>query len=228
MTINESYGPASNTGSNTWPWPPEIPPRFPPTPPSQPTPTPVPILPTWEEPDSTWADRVLIDRLLEQRIIMVSGSLDGTVANRVTAKLLLLDRRDQSPIELHLSVDQAQLGASIALADTIDLVGAPVHAVVRGQLVGPAVAVLCAAQQRAAHRHALFRLQLPREATSGSATADELAARAAQYEREVALVIDRVASATGREERLVYGDFQEGRVFTADEALEYGLVTRLL
>jgi ATP-dependent Clp protease, protease subunit len=223
-----SMGTASDTASSTWPWPPEVPPHWPPTPPRQPTPAPAPILPTWEEPDPAWTDRPLIDRLLEQRIIMVGGSLDDSVANRVTAQLLLLDRADQRPIELHVSCDQAELGASIALGDAIDMVSAAVHAVVRGELVGPAVAVLCAAGRRAAHRHAVFRLQLPTETTGGTATAEELAARAERYRREAAQVVNRVATASGREERLVDDDFAKGRLLSAEEALDYGLVTQLL
>jgi ATP-dependent Clp protease protease subunit len=223
-----TMGTASGTVSSTWPWPPEVPPHWPPTPPRQPTPAPAPILPTWEEPDPAWTDRLLVDRLLEQRLIMVGGSLDDTVANRVTAQLLLLDRADQRPIELHVSCDRAELGASIALADAIDLVSAEVHAVVRGQLVGPAVAVLCAAQQRAAHRHAMFRLQMPPETTPGTAVADELATRAERYRREVAQVVNRVATVAGREERLVDDDFAKGRLLSAEEALGYGLVTQLL
>jgi ATP-dependent Clp protease protease subunit len=206
----------------TWPpWPPEVPPLRPPEPPA-----PKPILPSWLEPDPFRLDRDVSDRLLEQRVIVLGGRLDDSVANRVTAQLLLLGARDDRPIELHLACTDADLEPSLALAGAVDLVEAPVHAIVRGTLRGPAVAVLCAAQQRAAHRHTMFILLLPQ--FSGDGTAAELAALADQHERQVARLRDLIVRATGRARQDVAADLDAGRVLDADEAREYGLVSRLL
>jgi ATP-dependent Clp protease protease subunit len=212
--------------TGTWPpWPPEVPPPWPPGRPPE-TPAPKPILPSWVEPDPSLLDRDVAARLLEQRVIVLGGRLDDSAANRVTAQLLLLDARDDSAIELHLACSDADLEPSLALAGAVDLVGAPVHAVVRGTLRGPAVAVLCAAQQRAAHRHAMVILSLPQ--FSGEGTAGHLAALAEQHERQVARLRDLVATATGRAAPDVAADLEAGRVFSAEEAMEYGLVSRLL
>jgi ATP-dependent Clp protease, protease subunit len=206
----------------TWPpWPPEVPPLRPSEPP-----TPKPILPSWVEPDPFRLDRDVADRLLDQRVIVLGGRLDDSVANRVTAQLLLLAARDDRPIELHLACTDADLEPSLALAGAVDLVEAPVHAIVRGTLRGPAVAVLCAAQQRAAHRHTMFILLLPQVSADG--TAAELAALADQHERQVARLRDLIVRATGRARQEVAADLEAGRVLGAEEAKEYGLVSRLL
>jgi ATP-dependent Clp protease, protease subunit len=206
----------------TWPpWPPEVPPLRP----SEPA-VPKPILPSWVEPDPLRLDRDVADRLLDQRVIVLGGRLDDSMANRVTAQLLLLGARDDRPIELHLACTDADLEPSLALASAIDLVEAPVHAIVRGTLRGPAVAVLCAAQQRVAHRHTMFILLSPQ--VSGDGTAAELAALADQHERQVARLRDLIVRATGRAKQEVAADLEAGRVLGADEAKEYGLVSRLL
>jgi ATP-dependent Clp protease, protease subunit len=206
----------------TWPpWPPEVPPLRPSEPPA-----PKPILPSWVEPDPFRLDRDVADRLLDQRVIVLGGRLDDSVANRVTAQLLLLAARDDRPIELHLACTDADLEPSLALAGAVDLVEAPVHAIVRGTLRGPAVAVLCAAQQRAAHRHTMFILLLPQFSADG--TAAELAALADQHERQVARLRDLIVRATGRAKQEVAADLEAGRVLGAEEAKEYGLVSRLL
>jgi ATP-dependent Clp protease protease subunit len=206
----------------TWPpWPPEVPPLRPSEPPA-----PKPTLPSWVEPDPFRLDRDLADRLLEQRVIVLGGRLDDSVASRVTAQLLLLGAQDGRPIELHLGCTDADLEPSLALAAAVDLVEAPVHAIVRGTLRGPAVAVLCAAQQRAAHRHTMFILSLPQ--FSGDGTAAELAALAEQHERQVARLRDLIVRATGRTRQDVAADLEAGRVLEANEAREYGLVSRLL
>lgn len=208
------------------PWPPEVPPLRPAEPPAPKPAAPAPILPSWEEPDPSLRDHYLADRLLEQRVIVVGGRLDDSVASRVTAQLLLLDARDDRPIELHLACTDADLEPSLALAGGVDLVKAPVHAIVRGTLRGPALAVLCAAQQRAAHRHAMFVLSLPQ--FTGEGTAAHLAALAEQHERQVARLTDLIARACGRTAPEVAVDLELGRVLSADEAMEYGLVDRLL
>jgi ATP-dependent Clp protease protease subunit len=213
-------------------WPPEVPPLHPPVPPTEPVPPgpqPLPtrpsrMLPTWDEPDPRVHERELAERLLEHRIIMVGGSLDETVADRVSAQLLLLGR-SQQPIELHLSCADSELGAALSVADAVDLVAAPVHALVRGLLKGPAVAVLCAARQRLAHRNALFVLSLP--SVSGEGTGEALAKKAEQHQRQVEQLRGRLASVTGRDVGELAADIEAGRLLTAEEALAYGLIQEL-
>ncbi|GAB2650856.1 ATP-dependent Clp protease proteolytic subunit [Kribbella swartbergensis] len=184
------------------------------------------MLPSWLEPAASGLESDLAAQLLEQRVIVVGGRLDDSAGNRVAAQLLLLDTRDSAPITLHLACTEAELEPSLAVAGAIDLVESPVHAVARGTLRGPAVAVLCAAQQRAAHRHTMFILLSPR--FSGDGTAAELATLAEQHERQVARLHDLIAGATGRTAGEVAADLDAGRVLTAPEAADYGLITQLL
>lgn len=210
----------------TWPGRPEIPrPWRPPSQPSEP-PTPRPILPSWLEPEPLGLERELADRLLEQRVIVAGGRLDEAMASLVAAQLLLLDSRGATPVTLHLSCAEAELEPSLALAGAMDLVASPVHAVVRGTLRGPAIAVLCAAEQRDAHRHTMFVLLSPQ--FSGDGTVSELTTLADQHERQVARLRDLIVRATGRTADEVAADLEAGRVLDAGEAKEYGLVTRLL
>jgi ATP-dependent Clp protease, protease subunit len=208
--------------TTSWPpWPPEVPPLRPPE-----RPEPTPVLPSWLEPGPIGLDRDVADRLLEQRVIIVGGRLDDSVASRVAAQLLLLDARDTSPIDMHLACADAELEPSLALAGAIDLVESPVHAIARGTLRGPALAVLCAAQHRVAHRHTMFILLSPQ--FSGNGTAAELATLADQHERQVARMRDLIVDATGRTEQEIGKDLDTGRVLGADEAKDYGLVTELV
>jgi ATP-dependent Clp protease, protease subunit len=178
------------------------------------------MLPTWEE--TELRERDLADRLLEHRIILVGGILDDAVADRVAAQLLVLGRSRQ-PVEVHLSCPDSELGASLALADAVDLIAAPVHAVVRGVVKGPVVAVLCAAERRAAHHNALIVLSVPPLSTA-EGTSEALAATAVQHERQVGQVRERICSVTGRDEDEVAGDLAGGRLLTAAEAAAYGLL----
>jgi ATP-dependent Clp protease, protease subunit len=206
--------------------PPSWPPRQPPVPTPTPAPNPVPVMPTWYEPDPDWRGRELEDRLLDKRVVMAGGVLDDALANRVAAQLMLVDRRTSKPIQLHLACSQSELDASLALADAVELLSAPVHATVRGTLGGPAVAVLCAAAQRSAHRHSMIVLMRPVGTADGTARGVGLLAE--QFERKVARLHEAVAAVSGRDVAEVADDFDRGRVLLAEDALSYGLVERLL
>jgi ATP-dependent Clp protease protease subunit len=206
-------------------WPPPHPPA--PTPPSPPTtPNPVPIVPTWYEPDPTWRGRELEDRLLEQRIVMAGGLLDNALANRVAAQLMIIGNRTNKPVELHLACSQSELDASLALSDAIEILRAPVHATVRGTLGGPAVGVLCTAAKRSAHRRSMIVLSQPTAHAGG--TAAEAAVQSDQFHRQLTRLHQMVAAACERDVDEVAEDFRTGKVLSADDALGYGLVQRLL
>jgi ATP-dependent Clp protease protease subunit len=206
--------------------PPWQPPRQPPVPMPSPTPNPVPVMPTWYEPDPAWRGRELEDRLLEKRIVMAGGLLDDALANRVAAQLILIDSRTRKPIQLHLACSQSELDASLALADAIEMLSAPVHASVRGTLGGSAVAALCAATRRSAHRHSMVVLSQPVAKAEG--TASELGVQAEQFQRQLARLHAAVAATSQRDAADVAADFQRGQVLSAEDALSYGLVQRLL
>jgi ATP-dependent Clp protease protease subunit len=192
----------------------------------QPGVSPQPILPSWFEPTSINLERELADRLLAQRVILVDGKLDDALGSHVAAQLLLLDARGNDPITLHLSSSESGLEAALSVAAAIDLIASPVHAVARGTLRGPAIAVLAAAEQREAHRHTMFVLSSPHFHAEG--TADQLAALADQHERQVTRLCNLIAHATGRPAAEIATDLDPGRVLTAEEAQAYGLITRLL
>jgi ATP-dependent Clp protease protease subunit len=212
-------------------WPPEVPPFRPPGPPSeppqrQPQPPPVPILPSWEELDPQLPYTSPEHRLLEERVVVVDGHLDDEKANRVAAQLLLVGRRNRRPLELHLSCGSSDLAASLLLADTVDLLAAPVHAVVRGTLRGPANAVLCAAAKRSAHRHAMFVLSTP--ASAGTGAAGRLSTAAAQHDHLMSQLQERIVGTTGRPDAEVSRDLSAGRLMSAADAVEYGLIEKIL
>lgn len=167
----------------------------------------------------------MADRLLAERVILVGGRLDDALAGHVAAQLLLLDAQSNDPVRLHLSSTDSDLEAALSVAAAIDLVAAPVHAVARGTVRGPAIAVLAAAEQREAHRHTTFVLTAPQFTATG--TADELSVLADQHERQTNRLRDLIAHATGRPADEITADLTTGRVLSADDALIYGLITRL-
>jgi ATP-dependent Clp protease protease subunit len=171
-----------------------------------------PALPGWLE-----------ERLFDQRIVMVRGPLTQQDATAVAAALLTLDAAGPAPVQLHVASSGGELGAALAIIDVIDSMAAPVHAVVTSEAGGAVLAVLAAAEQRSAYRHARFKLAEPR-AAGVTGTADEVAAAAGQHLRELEEVIMRLVAMTGQARSRVEDDLSAGRSLSAQEALEYGLI----
>jgi ATP-dependent Clp protease protease subunit len=169
----------------------------------------------------------LEERLFDQRIIMLRGPLSGPVASQAAAALLTLDALGDDPVQLHLTAVDGALDAAFAVVDAIDAMRAPLHAVVTAETGGAAVAVLAAARRRLAYRHARIRLVEPR-AAAVAGTADEVAAAAGQYLRELEELVVRLAEVTGRPRSRIEDDLSTGRVLSAEEAREYGLVDEIV
>jgi len=172
--------------------------------------------------DETAVALELADRLLHRRIVMLAGSLDQGMATRAAAQLMLLDADSERPVDLHLGCPDGDLDAALMLADTLDLMRAPVTVTGRGTVGGPAVAVLAAGDRRLAHPHCQLVLREPRGTASGRA--EELAIAAEQHARRVRDLCERLAAACGRDVETVAADLRQGRVLTAAQAVDYGLL----
>jgi ATP-dependent Clp protease protease subunit len=169
----------------------------------------------------------LEERLFDQRIVMIRGPLTQQDATGIAAALLTLDASGPSPVQLHVASNEGQLIAAHAVIDVIDAMIAPVHAVVTSEAGGAVLAVLAAAAQRSAYRHARFRLSEPR-AAGVTGTADEVAAAAGQHLRELEEMVLRLVEVTGQSRSRIEDDLAAGKWLTAAEALEYGLVDEIV
>jgi ATP-dependent Clp protease protease subunit len=175
--------------------------------------------PAWSLPSGSWLD----ERMVEQRTILVRGRIDAAVANHVAGVLLLLGRSGPDPVHIHLSAPDGDLGAAFAIADAIEAAGVAVHVVVTSEVGGAALAVLAAAHRRTALAHARIRLAEPRvDPLTG--TADEVAAAAGRYLRDLEELAVRLAEVTGQPRSRIEDDLSTGRVLSAPEAQEYGLI----
>ena len=210
------------------PWPPERPghPERPePVPDPQPSrPSPA-VQPTriWVE-QGEWPGR-LYERLLNQRIVMAYGCLDGEAATRLCAQLLTLDAEGDGPIRLELQNLDADLPAALTVVGVLDTLRVPVTAYAGGRISGPGLAVLAAAGRRLAYPNAFFAMSEPRVSFDGPVTA------VATHEEQVRVMVDelyeRLAEATGHEVDDVREDARRGRLLTVDQAIGYGLVEGL-
>jgi ATP-dependent Clp protease protease subunit len=167
----------------------------------------------------------LQEKLFERRIVLVTGRLDADLAAEVAAALLTLDATGDEPIELHLDSPDGTLEAAFVLIDTLDLLHATVRAHCRGQVGGPAIGVVAAADHRSASPHTRFRLFQPTAEFSG--TPDQLASDSRQQQELLWRFHARLAQVTGRPAEEIAEDMRRRRYLDAGEALAYGLIDEI-
>jgi ATP-dependent Clp protease protease subunit len=164
----------------------------------------------------------LQEKLFERRIVFVTGRLDDDVAAQTAAQIMTLDATGDGPIELYLDSPDGTLEAAFVLIDTVDVLHTTLRAHCRGQVGGPAIGVLAAADHRSAAPHTRFRLTQPTAQFSG--IAEQIAAHTQQQQRLLWSLHVRVAKATGRPAEEIAEDMRRGRCLDAREALDYGLI----
>jgi len=154
--------------------------------------------------------------------VFVTGRLDEALAAQAVAQLTMLDASGDAPIDIVLSSADGTLEAAFALIDVIDAAHAPIRIRCQGQVAGPAIGVLAAADQRSASAHTTFRLSLPTVKLSGSP--DQIAAQSEEHRRLLWRFHACLAQATGRAAEDVADDMRRVRSLDAREALDYGLI----
>jgi ATP-dependent Clp protease protease subunit len=164
----------------------------------------------------------LQERLFARRIVFVTGRLDDAVAAQAAAELMTLDATGDGPIEVYLDSPDGSLEAAFVLIDTLHALQATVRVHCRGQVGGPAIGILAAADHRLAAPHTRFRLFQPTAQFSG--TADQIASASRQQQDSLWKFQAGVAKATGRPVEEIADDVRRGRHLDAGEALEYGLI----
>lgn len=168
----------------------------------------------------------LAEQLWRRRVVLLSGRLDAATAETAVGRILLADADGPDPIQLHVHCPDGDLDAAVVLAETLQLVRARVIALASGTVGGPVVGAYAAARVRRAHPHARFALTEPRAAFRGNA--GKLAADADLQGGQLRFLQETIATATGRAADDVAADFRAGRVLTATEAMDSGLVHEMV
>jgi ATP-dependent Clp protease, protease subunit len=194
-------------------------PGIPPCPPITPPPATTPVR-VWPGAPA-WPDLVY-ERLYERRIVLAHGDLDDEAATSLCAQLLTLDAERNEPIRLEVQGLTAELAAALTVMGVIDVLRVRVRAYASGQIAGPALGVLAAADERRAYPNAVFMLSEPRLGFEGTASA--LSSREEQVRGMLDQLYLRLADATGREVDEIRRDARRGRHFTAADAIGYGLI----
>ncbi len=171
----------------------------------------------------------IFSRLLMDRIIFLGTPIDDNVANIIVAQLLFLDAEDpERDVYLYVNSPGGGVYAGLAIYDTIQHMRAPVSTFAVGIAASMAAVLVAAGEQgkRGALPNSRIMIHQPSGGSHGTAADIEIAAKEILYTRQRLNHI--LARHTGQSIERIQDDVDRDRFMSPEEAVEYGLIDRIL
>ncbi len=171
----------------------------------------------------------IFSRLLRERIIFLGDEIDDELANSIVAQLLLLDSENpEKDIMLYINSPGGVITAGMAIYDTMQLIKADVSTICIGEAASMGAFLLCsgAKGKRMALPSARIMIHQPLGGAQGQATDIELEAK--EILRMKKMLTEIIAENSGQEVEKVVADCERDHYLSAQEAMEYGLIDKVL
>jgi ATP-dependent Clp protease, protease subunit len=171
----------------------------------------------------------LFSRLLDDRIIMLTEEFETGMASIIVGQLLYLNSLDNtSPITMYINSPGGAVTDMWSIVDTMNFIKAPVHTICIGMAASCGSLVLVAGEK--GHRYILpngkVMIHQPTGGARGQATDMEIAVREVVKVKEA--IAKLIATGTGKTIKKVLADLERDYFMDAQEALEYGIVDKII
>jgi ATP-dependent Clp protease protease subunit len=178
---------------------------------------------------ATSFDDHLAGQLLAQRIIFLGSEVDDESAQRVCSQLLILAAEDpRSDISLYINSPGGMVTAGLAIYDTMRLIPNDVATVATGfaASMGQVLLTVGSPGKRYALPSARIMMHQPSAGIGGTTADIAIQAENLEYMKHA---IERInAERTGQPLETIARDSDRDRWFTAEQALEYGMVDAIV
>ncbi len=171
----------------------------------------------------------IFSRLLNDRIIVLSDEVNDATASLVVAQLLYLEGEDpDKDISLYINSPGGSVTAGFAIYDTMQYIKCDVSTICMGMAASMGAFLLSAGAK--GKRYALpnsdIMIHQPSGGAQGQATEIEITAKHILKTKEK---LNKILSEnTGKPIEVIARDTDRDNFMSADEALEYGLIDKVL
>ena len=170
----------------------------------------------------------LNDKLLKTRSVMLTGEITKESADQVIIQLLVLDSESSDPITIYINSPGGDVDGGFAIYDTVRFISAPVTMVGLGLVASAAALVLLAvpSERRVGLPNSSYLIHQPLSKMQGVTT--DVLIHANVIERLRAKLDKVIADATKKSVEEVSKDTERDHWLFSDEALEYGLISKII
>jgi len=171
------------------------------------------------------------NKLFEERIIFLGAPIDDVVANDVMAQLIVLESTDPDrDIQIYINSPGGSFTALTAIYDTMQYIRPEVQTYCMGQAASAAAVLLAAGTKgkRYALPQSRILIHQPSGGTEGSMQISDLDIQAREILRMRDLMEEILARHTGQPIETIRHDVERDKIFTAEQAKEYGIVDQVI
>lgn len=171
----------------------------------------------------------VFSRLMMDRIIFLGVPVDDDVANIIQAQLLFLASTDpKADISVYLNTPGGSVSAGLGIYDTMQLIEPQVATICTGMAASMGAVLLCAGSKgkRTALPHSRVMIHQPLGGVSGQAS--DILIEAKEIEKCRDELYSIISEHTGQPFEKVAVDSDRNYWMRAGEALEYGMIDRIL
>jgi ATP-dependent Clp protease protease subunit len=171
----------------------------------------------------------IYSRLLNERIIFLGTPVDDQIANLIVAQLLHLESADpDKDISLYINSPGGSIYAGLAIYDTMNFIKPDVQTICCGVAMSMGSLLLTggAKGKRFSLPNSSILTHQPSAGFEGQSTDIEIHAREILKTRE--RINEIYAHHTGQSVEQIHTDLERDRFFRADQAVEYGLIDRVI
>ena len=170
----------------------------------------------------------LYSRLLEDRIIFLSGEIEDAMANTIVAQLIYLEGKDPAKdISLYINNPGGSVSAGLAIYDTMNYIKCDVSTICIGLAASMGAFLLSsgAKGKRYALANSEIMIHQPLGGAQGQASDIKIQA---EHILKIKAKMNRILSEnTGKPVEIIERDTDRDNYLSADEALSYGLIDRV-
>ncbi len=171
----------------------------------------------------------IYSRLLKDRIIMLSGEVNDQVASTVVAQLLFLEAQDpDKDIYFYINSPGGVITSGLSMFDTMNYIKPDIVTICIGQAASMGAFLLASGTigKRYALPHARIMIHQPSGGAQGQSTDIQIQAREIQRLKDTLNEI--LAEQTGKTAKRIEKDTERDNFMSSREALEYGLIDKVL
>ena len=168
----------------------------------------------------------IYSRLLQDRIILLSGEINDHMANIIISELLYLDSINHNDISLYINSPGGSITSGFAIYDTMNYIKSNVNTICVGMAASMGAFLLASGSKRFALENSEIMIHQPLGGARGQATDISIAAKRILKLKDKINTI--LSQKTNQDKAVIEADTERDFFMDASEALRYGIIDEVI
>lgn len=172
----------------------------------------------------------LAEKFLKTRQIVLSGEINEETSEKIIKQLLLLEADSDKPIYIYIDSPGGSIDSGFGIYDVIRFINAPVYTIGTGLIasMGSIILLSVPKERRFGLPNSHYLIHQPLIGGVARGVATDLQIHAVEIAKSKDKITKLIAKETGKSEEEVSKDCDRDFWLTADEALSYGLISKII